>query len=196
MDMLRSGATSSTFIALTRFGPEPWVHTIDLQLTVSPRFPRRIATSSKATWLRGNLWQCPITRMWRFWFIEGTCSQSMATRHHPEPGMSRGEDGRPDPGRGARVGQEDFWGSSGPARLSGKLGAHGRRPEWQQRKEAAISSNPTAGSASTIKMLFGPGHGPHTGGWISASSVVSYTNSDAENIFWVSGMAAFQLEWP
>jgi trehalose/maltose transport system substrate-binding protein len=25
--------------------------------------------------------------------------------------------------------------------------------------------------------------------------VVSYTNSDAENIFWVSGMAAFQLEW-
>ncbi len=32
-------------------------------------------------------------------------------------------------------------------------------------------------------------------GWISPPSVISYTTTDAENVFWVSGSAAFQIEW-
>jgi trehalose/maltose transport system substrate-binding protein len=32
-------------------------------------------------------------------------------------------------------------------------------------------------------------------GWISPPSVVSYTTTDAEDKFWVSGTSAFQLEW-
>jgi trehalose/maltose transport system substrate-binding protein len=35
----------------------------------------------------------------------------------------------------------------------------------------------------------------HWLGWISPPSVVSYTATDAENRFWVSGTAAFQLDW-
>ena len=35
----------------------------------------------------------------------------------------------------------------------------------------------------------------HWVGWISPPSVVSYTTTDAENKFWVSGMAAFELDW-
>jgi trehalose/maltose transport system substrate-binding protein len=35
----------------------------------------------------------------------------------------------------------------------------------------------------------------HWVGWISPPSVVSYTATDAENKFWVSGTAAFQLDW-
>lgn len=35
----------------------------------------------------------------------------------------------------------------------------------------------------------------HWIGWISPLSVVSYTAADAENQFWVSGKAAFQLDW-
>jgi trehalose/maltose transport system substrate-binding protein len=35
----------------------------------------------------------------------------------------------------------------------------------------------------------------HWVGWISPPSVVSYTTTDAENKFWVSGMAAFEVEW-
>ena len=89
MDLLRSGATSPDVYSVdTIWAGAMADYLLDLQPYFATEIPSQDPASSKATWLRGNLWQCPITRMWRFWFIGRTCSPSTATRDHQEPGMS------------------------------------------------------------------------------------------------------------
>ena len=143
------------------------------------------------------MWQCPITRMWRFWFIGRTCSPSTATRHHPEPGMSlRRWPSGSRPGSGQK-GRKIFGDLSGPARSQSESEALiGEGLEWQAAEGGGHIIEPDGRiSVNNQDVVRAWERAAHWVGWISPPSVVSYTTSDAENIFWVSGTAAFQLEW-
>jgi trehalose/maltose transport system substrate-binding protein len=94
-------------------------------------------------------------------------------------------------------GKKDFWGFvwSGAVTSEGEA-LTGEGLEWQAAEGGGHIIEPdgriTVNNPNVIRAWE---RAAHWVGWISPPSVVSYTNSDAENKFWVSGNAAFQHEW-
>src|SRR5580658_3229380 len=94
-------------------------------------------------------------------------------------------------------GKKDFWGFVWSGAISAESEAlMGEGLEWQAAEGGGHIIEPDGRiSVNNQDVVRAWARAAHWVGWISPPSVVSYTNSDAENIFWVSGMAAFQLEW-
>src|ERR1700678_1646565 len=94
-------------------------------------------------------------------------------------------------------GKKDFWGFvwSGAITADGEA-LIGEGLEWQAAEGGGHIIEPDGRiSVNNQDVVRAWERATHWVGWISPPSVVSYTNTDAENKFWVSGMAAFQIEW-
>jgi trehalose/maltose transport system substrate-binding protein len=93
------------------------------------------------------------------------------------------------------VGQKDFWGfvwAGAIATDSEQLTMEGL--EWQAAEGGGHIIEPDGKiSVNNANVIYAWERAAHWVGWISPPSVVSYTATDAENKFWVSGEAAFLL---
>src|SRR6202789_202530 len=94
-------------------------------------------------------------------------------------------------------GKKDFWGFVWSGAITAESEALiGEGLEWQAAEGGGHIIEPDGRiSVNNQDVVRAWARAAHWVGWISPPSVVSYTNSDAEDILWVSGMAAFQLEW-
>jgi len=94
-------------------------------------------------------------------------------------------------------GKKDFWGYVWSGAITAESEAlTGEGLEWQAAEGGGHIIEPDGRiSVNNPDVVRAWERAAHWVGWISPPSVVSYTTSDAENKFWVSGMAAFQNEW-
>jgi trehalose/maltose transport system substrate-binding protein len=94
-------------------------------------------------------------------------------------------------------GKKDFWGFVWSGAITAESEALiGEGLEWQAAEGGGHIIEPDGRiSVNNQDVVRAWERATHWVGWISPPSVVSYTNTDAENKFWVSGMAAFQIEW-
>jgi trehalose/maltose transport system substrate-binding protein len=94
-------------------------------------------------------------------------------------------------------GKKDFWGFVWSGAITAESEAlTGEGLEWQAVEGGGHIIEPDGRiSVNNQNVVRAWERAAHWVGWISPPSVVSYTNSDAENKFWVSGRAAFQIEW-
>lgn len=94
-------------------------------------------------------------------------------------------------------GKKDFWGFVWSGAITSESEALiGEGLEWQAAEGGGhIIEADGKVSVNNQNVVRAWERAAHWVGWISPPSVVSYTTTDAENKFWVSGMAAFQLEW-
>jgi trehalose/maltose transport system substrate-binding protein len=94
-------------------------------------------------------------------------------------------------------GKKDFWGFVWSGAITAESEALiGEGLEWQAAEGGGHIIEPDGRiSVNNQDVVRAWERAAHWVGWISPPSVVSYTNADAENKFWVSGMAAFQIEW-
>jgi len=94
-------------------------------------------------------------------------------------------------------GKKDFWGfiwSGAITSESEQLIGEGL--EWQAAEGGGHIIEPDGKvSVNNPNVIRAWERAAHWVGWISPPSVVSYTTTDAENKFWVSGRAAFQIGW-
>jgi trehalose/maltose transport system substrate-binding protein len=94
-------------------------------------------------------------------------------------------------------GKKDFWGfvwSGAVVTDSEQLSCEGL--EWQAAEGGGHIIEPDGKiSVNNPNVIRAWERAAHWVGSISPASVVSYTATDAENKFWVSGEAAFQLSW-
>jgi trehalose/maltose transport system substrate-binding protein len=94
-------------------------------------------------------------------------------------------------------GKKDFWGfvwSGAITSESEQLIGEGL--EWQAAEGGGHIIEPDGKvSVNNPNVIRAWERAAHWVGWISPPSVVSYTTTDAENKFWVSGKAAFQIGW-
>jgi trehalose/maltose transport system substrate-binding protein len=94
-------------------------------------------------------------------------------------------------------GKKDFWAFvwSGAITSEGE-GLTGEGLEWQAAEGGGHIIEPDGTiSVNNPNVIRAWERAAHWVGWISPPSVVSLTTTDGENKFWVSGMAAFELEW-
>jgi trehalose/maltose transport system substrate-binding protein len=94
-------------------------------------------------------------------------------------------------------GRKDFWGFVWSGAITAESEAlTGEGLEWQAAEGGGhiIEPNGTV-SVNNKDVVRAWERAARWVGWISPPSVVSYTTTDAENKFWVAGMAAFQIEW-
>jgi trehalose/maltose transport system substrate-binding protein len=94
-------------------------------------------------------------------------------------------------------GKKDFWGFvwSGAISSEGE-GLTGEGLEWQAAEGGGHIIEPDGKiSVNNPSVIRAWERAAHWVGWISPPSVVSLTTTDGENKFWVSGMAAFEMEW-
>jgi trehalose/maltose transport system substrate-binding protein len=94
-------------------------------------------------------------------------------------------------------GKKDFWGFLWAGAITSESEAlTGEGLEWQAAEGGGHIIEPdgriTVNNPDVVRAWE---RAAHWVGWISPPSVVSYTTTDSENKFWVSGGAAFQLEW-
>jgi trehalose/maltose transport system substrate-binding protein len=94
-------------------------------------------------------------------------------------------------------GNKDFWGFLWAGAITSESEAlTGEGLEWQAAEGGGHIIEPdgriTVNNPDVVRAWE---RAAHWVGWISPPSVVSYTTTDSENKFWVSGGAAFQLEW-
>jgi trehalose/maltose transport system substrate-binding protein len=94
-------------------------------------------------------------------------------------------------------GKKDFWAFVWSGAIASESEALiGEGLEWQAAEGGGHIIEPDGRiSVNNQDVVRAWERAAHWVGWISPPSVVSYTNADAENKFWVSGRAAFQLEW-
>jgi trehalose/maltose transport system substrate-binding protein len=94
-------------------------------------------------------------------------------------------------------GKKDFWGFVWSGAITSESEALlGEGLEWQAADGGGHIIEPDGRvSVNNPDVVRAWERAAHWVGWISPPSVVSYTTTDAENKFWVSGMAAFQIEW-
>ena len=94
-------------------------------------------------------------------------------------------------------GKKDFWGFVWSGAITAESEALiGEGLEWQAAEGGGHIIEPDGRiSVNNQDVVRAWERATHWVGWISPPSVVTYTNTDAENKFWVSGMAAFQIEW-
>jgi trehalose/maltose transport system substrate-binding protein len=94
-------------------------------------------------------------------------------------------------------GKKDFWGFVWSGAITSESEAlTGEGLEWQAAEGGGHIIEPDGRiSVNNQNVVQAWERAAHWVGWISPPSVVSYTTSDAENTFWVSGRAAFQHEW-
>ena len=94
-------------------------------------------------------------------------------------------------------GKKDFWGfvwSGAITSESEQLTCEGL--DWQVAEGGGhIIESDGKISVNNASVIHAWERAAHWVGWISPPSVVSYTAMDAEDKFWVSGTAAFQLGW-
>jgi trehalose/maltose transport system substrate-binding protein len=94
-------------------------------------------------------------------------------------------------------GKREFWGfvwSGSIASESEQLTCEGL--EWQAAEGGGHIIEPDGRiSVNNPDLIHAWERAAHWVGWISPPTVVSYTALDAENKFWVSGEAAFQIGW-
>jgi trehalose/maltose transport system substrate-binding protein len=94
-------------------------------------------------------------------------------------------------------GKRDFWGFVWAGAIvsdSEQLTCEGL--EWQVAEGGGhIIESDRKVSVNNPNVIRAWERAAHWVGWISPPSVVSYTASDAENDFWVSGQSAFLLSW-
>jgi trehalose/maltose transport system substrate-binding protein len=91
-------------------------------------------------------------------------------------------------------GQKDFWGFVWPGTQSEPLSCQGM--EWQVGEGGGrIIELDRKISVNNPDVIRAWGRAAHWVDWISPPSVVSYTDWDAQNAFWISGKAAFQRGW-
>ncbi len=94
-------------------------------------------------------------------------------------------------------GKKDFWGFvwSGAIRSESEQ-LIGEGLEWQAGEGGGHIIEPDGKvSVNNSNVIRAWERAARWVGWLSPPSVVSYTATDAENKFWVSGMAAFQIGW-
>jgi trehalose/maltose transport system substrate-binding protein len=98
---------------------------------------------------------------------------------------------------GRAKGKKDFWGFVWSGAITSESEALiGEGLEWQAAEGGGHIIEPDGRiSVNNQDVVRAWERAAHWVGWISPPSVVSYTTSDAENKFWVSVRAAFQLEW-
>jgi trehalose/maltose transport system substrate-binding protein len=94
-------------------------------------------------------------------------------------------------------GEKDFWGFVWSGSIASESEALiGEGLEWQAAEGGGHIIEPdgriTVNNQNVVRAWE---RAAHWVGWISPPSVVTYTTTDAENVFWVSGKAAFQIEW-
>jgi trehalose/maltose transport system substrate-binding protein len=94
-------------------------------------------------------------------------------------------------------GKKDFWGFVWSGSIASESEALiGEGLEWQAAEGGGHIIEPdgriTVNNQNVVRAWE---RAAHWVGWISPPSVISYTTSDAENIFWIAGNAAFQIEW-
>jgi trehalose/maltose transport system substrate-binding protein len=94
-------------------------------------------------------------------------------------------------------GKKDFWGFVWAGAITSESEAlMGEGLEWQAAEGGGHVIEPDGKvSVNNQGVVRAWERAAHWVGWISPPSVVSYTTTDAENKFWGSGNAAFQLEW-
>jgi trehalose/maltose transport system substrate-binding protein len=94
-------------------------------------------------------------------------------------------------------GKKDFWGFVWSGAITSESEALiGEGLEWQAAEGGGHIIEPDGRiSVNNQNVVRAWERAAHWVGWISPPSVVSYTTTDAENKFWVSGRAAFELEW-
>jgi trehalose/maltose transport system substrate-binding protein len=94
-------------------------------------------------------------------------------------------------------GNKDFWGFLWAGAITSESEAlTGEGLEWQAAEGGGHIIEPDGTiSVNNPNVIKAWERAAHWVGWISPPSVVSYTTTDSENKFWVSGNAAFQLEW-
>jgi trehalose/maltose transport system substrate-binding protein len=94
-------------------------------------------------------------------------------------------------------GEKDFWGFVWSGAITSESEAlFGEGLEWQAAEGGGQIVEPNGRiSVNNPDVIRAWERAAHWVGWISPPSVVSYTNGDAQNKFWVSGRTAFELEW-
>ena len=94
-------------------------------------------------------------------------------------------------------GRKDFWGFLWSGAITSESeGLTGEGLEWQAAEGGGHIIEPDGKiSVNNPNVIRAWERAAHWVGWISPPSVVSYTTTDGENKFWVSGTAAFELEW-
>jgi trehalose/maltose transport system substrate-binding protein len=94
-------------------------------------------------------------------------------------------------------GKKDFWGFvwAGTTQDAGEA-LIGEGLQWQAAEGGGHIIEPDGRiSVNNPAVIRAWERAAHWLGWISPPSVVSYTTTDAEDKFWVTGRAAFQMEW-
>jgi trehalose/maltose transport system substrate-binding protein len=94
-------------------------------------------------------------------------------------------------------GKKDFWGFVWSGAITSESeGLTGEGLEWQAAEGGGHIIEPDGTvSVNNPNVIRAWERAAHWVGWISPPSVVSYTTTDGENKFWVSGKAAFEQEW-
>jgi trehalose/maltose transport system substrate-binding protein len=91
-------------------------------------------------------------------------------------------------------GEKDFWGFVWPGARSEPLSCQGI--EWQMGEGGGhIIESDRKISVNNPNVIRAWERAAHWVGWISPPSVLSYSDWDAQNAFWISGRAAFQRGW-
>jgi trehalose/maltose transport system substrate-binding protein len=94
-------------------------------------------------------------------------------------------------------GEKDFWAFVWSGAITSESeGLTGEGLEWQAAEGGGHIIEPDGTiSVNNPNVIRAWERAAHWVGWISPPSVVSYTTTDGENKFWVSGKAAFEQEW-
>jgi trehalose/maltose transport system substrate-binding protein len=94
-------------------------------------------------------------------------------------------------------GTKDFWGFVWSGAITSESeGLTGEGLEWQAAEGGGHIIEPDGKiSVNNPNVIRAWERAAHWVGWITPPSVVSYTTTDGENKFWVSGRAAFEQEW-
>jgi trehalose/maltose transport system substrate-binding protein len=91
-------------------------------------------------------------------------------------------------------GKKDFWGFIWPGSVSESLSSNGL--EWQMGEGGGrIIEADKKISVNNPDVIHAWERAAHWVGWISPPSVLSYTEWDSSNAFWISGKAAFSRGW-
>jgi trehalose/maltose transport system substrate-binding protein len=198
MDMLRSGASSPDVYSVDTI----WAGTMgDYLLDLQPYFASEIPSQDRdlieAYMVHGKLVAMPYNPN-----VEGLIYRTdlLAGYGYDTPPRTWDElekvAVRIQDGERAK-GNKDFWGFvwSGAITSEGEQ-LTGEGLEWQAAEGGGHIIEPDGRiSVNNPDVVRAWERAAHWVGWISPPSVVSYTTTDAENKFWLSGRAAFQLGW-
>ena len=198
MDLLRSGATSPDVYGVdTIWAGTMGEYLIDLQ----PYFASEISSEDRdlieAYMVRGKLVAMPYNPNVQVLFYRTDLLAEYGFKTPPRTWDELEEMSvRIQAGERAK-GKKDFWGfvwSGAITSESEQLTCEGL--DWQVAEGGGQIIEPDGKiSVNNASVIHAWERAAHWVGWISPPSVVSYTAMDAEDKFWVSGTAAFQLGW-